>query len=559
VLKGDDGVIVNEPLKMASLFNECFCKAFINDDLHTFWDSSSYISNSLSSVSFSPSVIFSNIKKMKNSQTVSPDGFSPHTVKLLDSVLALPIARLFEYFLSCKFVPASWKISRITPLFKKGVRSNPSNYRPISNTSIFCRIMERIIFDQISVYLENNHLLSPSQHGFHKGNSTASNLLECVTEWIFSLDSGNSIDVAFIDLRRAFDSVVYSKLFFKLSRIGIGGDLMGWIVQYLTNRWQCTSIEGISSPLLRVISGVPQGSVLGPLLFIIFINDLPDYLISKHSLLLSPVKLFADDLKMFKTKNSLADAFHFQALLNTILDWCRIWQLTINVEKCQILHLGKLNGRYSYGLNNLEIPNPPLVNDLGLLVDESLSFSKHIANIVSKARSRCGVFLKTFISRDKTVMKTFFTTYVRPTLEYCSVIWNPLSQGDINALEGVQRYFTNKIPGCTFLPYRQRLLILSLDSLQHRRAVSDISCLHSIISGSLVVSLAPFLSHIPPSKTRGHDLRIIRPILRLVHSNQNFITRIVPCWNTLPFDVLSSTSRDSFRRRISKYLTDPHR
>ena len=195
---------------------------------------------------------------------------------------------------------------------------------------------------------------------------------------------------------------------------------------------------------------------------------------------------------------------------------------------------------------------------MGVHIDRTLSFSPHIATIASKARARCAIFLKSFISRDMKTMLKFYTTYVRPILEYGSVVWCPVSSKDINILENVQRFFTNKITGCTYLPYSQRLSILSLHSLHHRRIVSDLATLHSLVSGNLLLSLTPHMNHTPPSITRGHNLKIDIPTMRYVSSKQNFISRTASYWNSLPLSVLSATSNSSFRHRITKSLFDPH-
>ena len=246
-------------------------------------------------------------------------------------------------------------------------------------------------------------------------------------------------------------------------------------------------------------------------------------------------------------------------MINLIIDWCRRWQLSINVDKCQLLHLGKTNFRFRYGLNGKAIPSTNEVKDLGLIIDNSLSFSAHISALTSRARARCGVFFKTFISRDKDTMLLFYITYVRPILEYCCVVWGPVSHSQINSIENVQRYFTNKIPGCTFLPYSQRLARLGLDSLEHRRSIIDLMFLYSIITGSLEISLAPHLLHIPPSITRGHNLKILDPFLKYSGSRQNFLHRTVSCWNNLPLSVMSSRSRLTFRKNLSIFLKDPCR
>jgi len=194
---------------------------------------------------------------------------------------------------------------------------------------------------------------------------------------------------------------------------------------------------------------------------------------------------------------------------------------------------------------------------LGVLVDSSLSFSQHISQITHKARNRCVLFLKVFVSRDPFTMIKFFTTYVRPLLEYSSPVWSPISVSEVTLLESVQRFFTNKIPGCRFLPYHQRLRNLSLQSLLHRRKVADLIYLHAFMSGRLCLSLSPHLTFTPPSITRGHNLRVLIPIMRYAKMSQNFISRTAPVWNNLSKSVLA-LSELQFRRAIIDIIKDAY-
>jgi len=277
----------------------------------------------------------------------------------------------------------------------------------------------------------------------------------------------------------------------------------------------------------------------------------------KHDLQISPIRLFADDIKMYRVVNNLRDALIFQSYLDSISSWCDNSQLSINVDKCCVIHLGKTNDNFLYCLNGCKLPSPDLIKDLGVYIDSSLTYSKHIDIICAKARARCALFLKTFISRNPFTMKLFFTSYVRPLLEFSSPVWNPISKSDINKLESVQRYFTNRIPTCTYLPYNCRLKNLGLDSLEKRRTVADLVCLFSIISGSLNTFLHPHLLFDNPSTTRSHNLRLTTPLFNLSASQQNFISRTAPVWNKLPITILAASSKFIFRKRLSYVLADP--
>ena len=295
-----------------------------------------------------------------------------------------------------------------------------------------------------------------------------------------------------------------------------------------------------------------------PLLFLLFVIDLPFYLSPTSSTLKDhPLKIMADVINAYTSVNSTLDAIYFQLFINSIYLWCNAWQLSINGAKSNILHLGRTNLKFIYHINNLPIQPLPFVSDLGVCVDDELSFHSHMAKITAKARGRCALFLRSFITRDPKIMIKFVTTYVRPILEYCSPVWSPITQEDILKLESVQKFFTNKIPTCTFLPYSVRLQKLSLTSLCHRRSVADLAMIHSIISGSADIPFIPFMQLIPPSVTRGHNLKITPPFLFYKHSTQNLLSRFAVCWNALADKILGSPSTSTFRRAVSIQVNDP--
>lgn len=264
-------------------------------------------------------------------------------------------------------------------------------------------------------------------------------MLECINDWSIALNIRNSVDVVYIDFQKAFDSVVHSKLIHKLSAYGIVGNLLTWITSFLINRSQSVRVGNCYSDFIPVLSGVPQGSVLGPLLFLLYINDIVDLFGNNLT-----VKLFADDVKMYINISDVKNVNILQDGLFALSRWASDWQLNISIKKCALLHLGRNNLLYDYAIDGSVLPNVSEIRDLGVKVDSRLCFSAHYADIAAKAHQRAGLIVRCFKSRDPFLLFRAFTTYVRPILEYCSPVWSPVYKKDIIKLEAVQRRFTKK-------------------------------------------------------------------------------------------------------------------
>ena len=365
-------------------------------------------------------------------------------------------------------MPPFWLKANITPVFKSGDRSDPLNYRPIALTCIMCKLMEHVIKDQLLSYLLNKNLISRHQHAFIIKHSTATNLLECTHDWSIALNDRRSVDIIYIDFRRAFDSIVHSKLLYKLQCYGINGKLLNWISVFLSGRTQCVVLENCHSSYSTVLSGVPQGSVLGPILFILFINDI-EHTSQSHTIL----KLFADDLKLYSviSLNNQQASHSLQQCLDTICEWAKQWQFSINTRKTKTLTLsnpGLISPR-NYLVDSVILSHTEEMSDLGVLIDCRLNYNSHINNIVSKALQRCGVFFRGFVSRELSLLRKAFITYIRPILEYNSSVWNPSHKQFIDLIENVQRRFTKRIPAISALDYLERLAIINLEPLELRR------------------------------------------------------------------------------------------
>ena len=287
--------------------------------------------------------------------------------------------------------------------------------------------------------------------------------------------------MAYVDFSRAFDSLSLSlshaKLLHKLSAYGISGNLYFWIQSFLSNRIQYVRIHQTLSSSLPVVRGVPQGSVLGPLLFTLFMNDIADNFEPNIN-----TKLFADDVKLYSEFSILSanqDAQNFQNHLNYIQNWASLWQIDISYSKCNILSLGKPCDAlfsFSQGTSVNLITKSDMVKDLGILIEPNLKFDRHINEIISRANQRAALISRSFLSRNIQNLIRAYKIYVRPILEYSSPAWSPCLKYHINALESVQRRFTKKLPGLSELTYAERLSNLNLQTLEHRRLIRSHNC-----------------------------------------------------------------------------------
>jgi hypothetical protein len=339
--------------------------------------------------------------------------------------------------LSSSKIPTAWKSAIVTPVFKKGLSSDPSNYRPISLTSSACKILESIIKDHILDHLLSNNLLSKQQYGFLSKRSTTSQVLESSNAWHRNQSSKHQTDIVYLDFAKAFDSVVSAKLLHKLNCYGINSLPLNWIQEFASNRTQRVKVgSSLSSPSL-VSSGVPQGSVLGPILFFVFINDICNLVTNDVE-----IKLFADDVKLYLEITDDSSGCKIQSCLDNISRWCNEWQLNLSPTKCAVLSIGYKGFDFCYKVNNIAIQHVSSFKDLGVTIDQSLSFENHIHTICATASQRAALILKCFTSRQPALLIRAFTTYVRPLLEYASCIWSPFKLNLIDKIESVQRHFT---------------------------------------------------------------------------------------------------------------------
>ena len=402
------------------------------------------------------------LEKLNINKSPGPDGLHPRVLRELSQVIARPLFLIFTDSLLTGMVPADWRKANVAPIFKTGPKYIPGNYRPVSLTSIVCKLLEGMIRDYIQDFSNKNDIISSNQHGFMKNRSCQTNLLTFYEEVSCHLDKGRPVDVVYLDFAKAFDTVPHKRLLYKIRSVGMDHRVSTWIENWLQGRVQRVVINGEYSEWSGVGSGVPQGSVLGPILFNLFINDLEDGINSS-------ISVFADDTKLSRAITSPQDVETLQKDLNKLMGWATTWQMRFNVEKCKIMHLGGKNMNAIYTLGGEPLGESRMEKDLGVLVDDRLSNGMQCQAAANKANRILACIKRGINCRDKTIILPLYKTLVRLHLEYAVQFWAPVLRRDVLEMERVQRRATKLIKGLEDLSYEERLRALNLFSLEKRR------------------------------------------------------------------------------------------
>ena len=349
---------------------------------------------------------------------------------------------------------------------------------------------------------------------------------------------------------KAFDKVPHKKLIEKMKTLKINGYIINWVENWLTNRQQRVVIRGNESNWLPVTSGVPQGSVLGPILFLIYINDLEKGINSR-------VLKFADDTKIFRCIKSPADSLILQNDLNKLVEWSLNCHMPFNTSKCHSLHLGHDNKKQVYYLSGERIHHTNVERDLGVLIQDDLDQSQQVGTVVKKANKILGLISRTYTNKTKNNIIPLYKSLVRPLLEYALQAWRPYKQKDINNIESVQRRATRMISNLSDQDYPSRLKTTNLISLEMRRIRADLIEVFKIMKGIDGVRREDFFElQSSKSYTRGHSLKITKKFSRLDIRKYTFSQRVVNEWNNLTEDMVTSDTVNQFKAKIQKYFEE---
>ena len=553
-----------EPKKMADLLQDQYSSVFSDPYSHN--KKSPNFENIqhdiLENINFTQKDITDAISEIGTYAACSENDIPAIILKHCKEELSYPLWKMWRESLDTGFIPSEFKNQFITPVHKKGSKAMPSNYRPISLTSHLIKIFERVVRKKLVAYLEENNILCPNQHGFRKGRSCLTQLLNHVDKILQHFLRKNDTDSIYLDYAKAFDKVDHYLLLEKLSAYGIRGKLHAWFTSYLKDRIQTVVVNGEKSYPTTVKSGVPQGTVRGPVLFILYLNDLKSCI--KHSYISS----FADDTRLIKEIKNALDVDLLQSDLNASVQWTKDNNMELHTDKFEYLchttgtsqliqELPFSSQYFKYTTDDGAYITPtPIVRDLGINVVAGLRWSPHINIICDSARKLTSWVLSVFRDRSAKIMLPLYKCLIRSTVEYCCPLWDPTKVEDIMLLESIQRYYTSKIVSVSTLHYWDRLKQLNLISLQRRRERYSIITMYKILHNITPNDLGIIFQ---TSERRGIHIRIpnIHKDASMKYISQydsSFPVRGAMLWNTLPPHITAKPTMESFKYSLTTYL-----
>ena len=372
------------------------------------------------------------------------------------------------------------------------------------------------------------------------------------------MDNAGQVDMIYLDFSKAFDSVSHKLLLHKIQSFGIHSNLLNWFNSYLSGREQRVVVDGVHSDWLPVVSGVPQGSILGPLLFVLFINDMPS--VAQHA----NVALFADDSKCYKLINSISDCRFLQKDLDALYKWSLTWELNFHPSKCQIISMSRRLKpiRFAYKMNGIVLEKVDTIKDLGVDISSKLDWNSHVNRVVKKSNRKMGMIMRTVGYNAPTkVTKTLYNALVRSDLEYGSCLWSGTSKHNINLIESVQRRATKFIMHYPDMGYKERLISLDMLPLSFRRELCDLTFFHrckmeqyDINVDEYVIFNADHQKNRPTTRQSSDPFSLIIHRCKTESHKDSFFNRIVPLWNQLPQVIRACNSTSAFKGHVFNFL-----
>ena len=495
------------------------------------------------------------------------DSIGPRLLKIAPNVLAPSITYIINRSIESGIFPCIWKNAKVNPIFKSGDKDNVNNYRPISILPTLPKIIEKWIEKNLMLYLDKYTLLHKNQSGFRKNHSTESALILMTDTWLKAINEGKLVGSAMIDFRKAFDLVDHQLLLKKLRIYKFSESTLLWFKSYLNNRTQQVVINNLNSTSGDVVCGVPQGSILGPILFLLFINDLP---LSLQNLPVS-VDLYADDTTLYSIaldKCSLET--NLQNALNSVHIWCLENGMTINTDKTKLMLIASRQKRNSLiesdlniTFNDRELKNSNNEKILGVHVDQNLVWNSHFQYVCKKIASNLWLLSQIRIYLNEQHRRLYYNAYIKPHIEYCCVVWGNSSNLNAYKIEKMQRRACKLILGkdyTTLVDARNQLDILSFEeSISFNKA----KVMFKIATNAAPIYLTDLFqmrgdmqnlnsSQLNLRSTSNRNFLIPKPKINLFKNSLSYSGALV--WNSIPLWIKNSDTIQSFSKNCLQWM-----
>ena len=546
---------ITDPREQAEVLNKYLASVFTvsGKDLPVAerYDGDSYLTD----IKIEKEMVKKTIDNLNEHSACGPDGITTRVIKELRDEVAEPLTILFQQSMEKGKIPDDWREANVTPIYKlKGKKSDPGNYRPVSLTNVVCKMMERVVKEELMKHVETNRLLCNAQHGFRAKRSPQTNLIEFMNETTKWLDAGASFDILYLDFSKAFDKICHQRLMLKLDAMGIAGKVKEWLRDWLKGRKQRVRVEEELSEWIEVLSSVVQGSVLGGTLFDIFIDDI-------HKVVLDAlIRIFADDTKVALKVEKEEDRKKMQMIIDNLVEWADKWAMQFNATKCKILHVGRKNPKYEYFMNGEKIMEDDEEKDLGVWVDTTMKPSKQCAAAAKAANFALGQMQRAFHYRTKNTLVPIYKSFIRPKLEFSVAAWNPWMEGDKNTIEKVQERLIKLLSDAKGKTYEEKLKDVGLTTLTERRERGDAIEAFKTLNGFNQVDKAQWFEIekedqrptrqnvvITEEGERRRKNVLIVETARLEVRKNFFNVRAANIWNKIPDEVREKKTVNGFK------------
>jgi hypothetical protein len=554
-----DNTVTNDDKSKADTLNIFFLMhSNINTDNAQIPPPNPITDTSLDSLQLTEDEVLALLNTINTSKATGPDNISPKMLKEAAPAIVKPLTRLFNKSLSICIFPEIWKRANVLPLYKKGNRSIPNNYRPISLLSVVGKIFEKAIFKHTFNHIRDNHLFTRFQSGFMPGDSNTNQLVHLYHVFCKAIDQKKKIRIVFCDISKAFDRVWHEGLLYKLGNMGIKGNLLTWFKSYLNGRKQRVVIQGSSSEWGSIKAGVPQGSVLGPLLFLVYINDIASVVQSK-------ISLFADDTCLYiDSADSASNATTLNRDLESLENWAKQWLINFSPEKTKSMSLSlnpahnNNNNNPALFLNQTQLEEVHSFKHLGLHISENLKWNDHINEILLKAGKRIVIMNLLRLKLDRKTLETIYIAFVRPILEYGDVVFDNCSTECKDLLDTLQKRAGKIVTGAIRgTPSNVLYAELGWQYLQDRRNTHKTTLYSKIVHENAPSYLTDHLP-IPVHERTHYNLRNQANLTpyqaRTKTYTDSFFPSMTRYWNNLNDDVRQITDHKSLQRKLQREI-----